>query len=134
MNLVKTYLKDPDGVDLIPSRTRLLFRAYLGHGPGHSEQLCMFIGPTRCGRFDALWLSTDWSNSKKQAVAWLPRREMTGADLWQTLLEAYWRAEKEENEADQANYDEIIPDAKAMAAPSDVKALGAIIWPDRQDD
>ena len=129
MSSIKTYLNDSGGTDLEPSRTRLLFRAWLFHGPGHPEEIAMFLGPTKCGEFDALWVKGDWATSK-DAVAWIPRNQLTGTTLWQTLLDAYWSGERDENDSNGPNYDEIIPDKRAIATTEQLEQIAARIWPD----
>ena len=114
MDSVKTYLNDLNGVDLEPSRTRLLFKARLDHGPGNSEQLALFVGPTKCGKFDALWSQSDWATTKS-ALAWIPRKQLSGPTLWLTLMEAYWRGERDAYDSKRPNYNEISPDSRAIA-------------------
>ena len=129
MSTIKTYMNDSGGADLVPSRTRLLFWAWLDHGPGSSEEIAVFVGPTKCGDFDALWVKSDCATSK-DAVAWIPRKQLTGTTLWQTLLDAYWSGERDENDSDRPNYDEIIPDKRAIATKKQLDQIAARIWPD----
>jgi hypothetical protein len=129
MSTVKTYMNDSEGADLAPSRTQLLFRAWLDHGPGSSEEIAMFVGPTKCGEFDALWIKSDWATSK-QAVSWIPRKQLTGATLWQTLLDACWSGERDANNSDRPNYDDIISDNRAIATKKQLEQIAARIWPD----
>ena len=129
MGSIRTYLKDKVGADLEPSRTRLVFRAWLDHGPGSSEEVAVLVGPTKCGQFDALWINTDWAPAKA-AIAWIPRKELSGTSLWLSLLEAYWSGERDENDADRPNYDEIIADPRAIATKQQLSDLAARIWPD----
>jgi hypothetical protein len=129
MGSIKTYLKDAGGADLEPSRTRLVFRAWLDHGPGSSEEVAVFVGPTKCGQFDALWINTD-SAPAKDAIAWIPRKQLSGTSLWLGLLEAYWTGERDVNDSDRPNYDEIIADPRAIATKTQLSDLAARIWPD----
>ena len=89
----------------------------------------MFVGPTKCGGFDALWVKSDLATSK-DAVAWIPREQLTGITLWQTLLDAYWSGERNENDSDRPNYDEIISDKRAIATKKQLEQIAARIWPD----
>lgn len=88
----------------------------------------MFVGPTKCGEFDALWIKSDWTTTK-DAVAWIPRMQLTGTTLWQTLLDAYWSAERDENDSDRPNYNEIIHDKRAIATKEELEQIAARIWP-----
>lgn len=129
MGSIKTYLEDAGGANLVPSRTRLVFRAWLDHGPGSSEEVAVFVGPTKCGQFDALWINTD-SAPAKDAIAWIPRKQLSGTSLWLGLLEAYWTGERDVNDSDRPNYDEIIADPRAIATKTQLSDLAARIWPD----
>jgi|688.fasta_scaffold1325921_2 hypothetical protein len=128
MASIRTYLEDSEGEYLEPSQTGLVFRAWLDHGPGSSEEVAVFVGPTKCGRFDALWINTD-SASAKDAVAWIPSKQLSGTSLWVSLLEAYWSGERDENDADRPNYDEIIADPSAIATKEQLSDLAARVWP-----
>ena len=89
----------------------------------------MFVGPTKCGEFDALWIKSDWATSK-QAVSWIPRKQLTGTTLWQTLLDACWSGERDANNSDRPNYDDIISDKRAIATKKQLEQIAARIWPD----
>ena len=111
MSKPATYIEDQSGVDLEASRTRLLFMALLSHGPGFSEKAEYRIGPTKCGRFDVLWVKSDWVDDDDvlalQAVSWLPRHEMKGRALPLALITAWLNAEKKVNGATTPNFDEV---------------------------
>ena len=46
---VSTYIDNSEGVDLSPSDNLVdLFKAWLDHGPGHSEDLIFSVDATGC--------------------------------------------------------------------------------------
>lgn len=128
MSPVQTYLTSPSVAGLATRRTRLLFRAWIDRGPGDSEMIEMRIGPTKCDRFDALWLSSDLGPDKF-AVAWIPRGVVTGDELWQSLIEAYWIAERDVNEWDEPNFSEVIEDKVSILSSKAIDRLRAKVWP-----
>jgi hypothetical protein len=127
MKAPTTYIDNPNCINIKPSRTKLLFRAWLDHGPGSSELIEVRWGPTKCGVYDALWMQSDWIEGK-EAVAWLPRRSLKSTELWTTLLTAYWQREKAVNNWEGPVY-ELIPDKQATASSKQLSDLIAIIWP-----
>ncbi len=132
MTLVQTYLTSPSVAGLEPRRTRLLFRAWIDRAPGDSEQIEMRIGPTKCNRFDALWLNSDgWP--LKDAVAWIPRGTLRGDELWQRLIEAYWIAERDINEWEEPNSSDLIQDKRSLMSSRTLNRLSAKVWPGDPD-
>jgi len=105
-----------------------LFRAWIDRAPGGSEQIEMRVGPTKCDRFDALWLSSDlWPD--RSAVAWIPRGTLSGDELWQSLIEAYWIAERDVNVWDGPNFSEVIGDKRSVLSSKTLDRLSAKVWP-----
>lgn len=119
---VATYLDSGTAVDLTPTRTRLLFSAWIDHGPGSSEKADYRIGPSRCGKFDVLWISSDFDDGETcNAAAWIPRHQMKGKELQLALLEGLLAAEKAEHDLDEPNFSEIEPSPKAALSSSEVR-------------
>jgi hypothetical protein len=121
---IATYLDSNDGADLVPSRTRLLFSAWIDHGPGSSEKAEYRIGPSNCGRFDVLWISSDFGDGEtRNAAAWIPRHQMIGKALQLALLEALFAAEKAEHDLDEPNFSEVAPSPRAALSDGEVRKL-----------
>ena len=118
---IATYADSNIGVDLEPTRTRLLFAAWISHGPGFSEKVEYRIGPSKCGCFDVLWTFAEPDVDERiHAAAWLPRHEMKGKSMHCALLEALFRAEKKHSSADGPNFSEVIGSERALLASKEV--------------
>jgi hypothetical protein len=118
---IATYLDSQDGVDLVPTRTRLLFSAWIDHGPGSSEKAEYRVGPSKCGKFDVLWISSDFDDgASRNAAAWVPRHQMKGKALQLALLEGLFAAEKAEYDLDEPNFSEVDPASKAALTVREV--------------
>ena len=121
---VSTYLDSNDGTDLLPTRSRLLFSAWIDHGPGSSEKAEYRIGPSKCGKFDVLWISSDFDDGEtRNAAAWIPRHRMRGKALQLALLEALFAAEKAEHDLDESNFSEVAPSPRAALSNGEVRKL-----------
>jgi hypothetical protein len=126
---ISTYADSQDGVDLAPARTRLLFAAWIDHGPGASEKAEYRVGPSRCGKFDVLWISSDFDDGEsRNAAAWIPRHQMKGKTLQLALLAGLFAAEKAHLELDEPNFSEIAPSPKAALTVQDVRRLSEEVF------
>ena len=120
---VFTYF-DSDPGALAPTRTRLLFAAYINRSPIDSEEVQYRIGPSRYGKFDVLWISSDFDDGDTcNAAAWMPRHQMKGKALQLALLEALFAAEKAEHDLDEPNFSEIEPSPKSALSSSEVRQV-----------
>ena len=118
-----------DGADLVPTRTRLLFSAWIDHGPGSSEKAEYRVGPSKCGKFDVLWILSDFDDGEtRNAAAWMPRHQMKGKALQLALLEGLFAAEKAEHDLDEPNFSEIEPSPKAVLSASEVRRVAAKVF------
>jgi hypothetical protein len=130
MNKITTYLDDSAGVALTPQpKPRLLFKAWLSHGPGHDEDLAFYVGPDDENTHDVLWLESDYAEGAT-ALAWVQRGILSGDELNNALLEAYWQREKDENESEEPNYTEVLKTQGAALSPEQVNELANKIWPE----
>lgn len=130
---IPTYFDSDIGSDLSPGRTRLLFAAYIDRSPIDSEEIEYRVGPSKCGRFDVLWRKSDWNNEDSTtAVSWLPRQQICGKELHVALLEALFKAEKENLEIDEPNFSEIIDSEDSLLSTDEAGQLAARIFSDRQ--
>ena len=128
-----TYLNCESGLsDLKPSKQRrLLFRGFLSHGPGSDEQIEWWIGHDQGGKFQVLWLKSDWCDDRIfQAAAWMTVDARTPKEAGEALLCELWTAEKELNDADGPSYDEVIQHRRALLSPKDVDNVGRMVWPE----
>jgi hypothetical protein len=120
-NDVSTYLDSTTGSDLEPSRTRLLFSAWIDHGPGASEKAEYRIGPSQCGQFDVLWISSDFDDGEsRNAAAWTPRHQMKGKALWLALLKSLFTAERASLELEQPNFSEVAKSQRSLLSSGEV--------------
>jgi len=121
---IGTYLDSQDGVDLVPTRTRLLFSAWIDHGPGSSEKAEYRIGPSKSGRYEVLWISSELDYGEtRNAAAWIRRHQMIGKALQLALLEALFAAEKAEHDLDEPNFSEVAPSPRAALSNREVRKL-----------
>jgi hypothetical protein len=127
---VLTYVES-DAADLEPApRAKLLFAAWLSKGPGFDEHLLFFVGPSRCKRYDVLWHESDWhDDGGKSALAWLPKGQLTGRKLWETLLTECWKAEKAGWDYDKPIFDEVSFDKRSLVSSEQVYEMADRIWP-----
>jgi hypothetical protein len=124
-----TYADSQDGVDLSPARTRLLFAAWIHHGPGFPEKVEYRVGPSKCGQFDVLWLKSDWDDENPvTAAAWTPRYQMKGKPLYLALLAALFAAEKKQTSADGPNFNEVISSGTPILASAEVRTVASNIF------
>ena len=110
-------------------KPRLLFKAWLSHGPGHGEDLAFFVGPNDENTHDVLWLESDYAE-ETTAIAWVPRGILSGKKLCEALLTTYWRREKEENESEEPNFTEVIKTPLAALSQRQINELAEQIWPE----
>lgn len=117
---VATYHSN-DGVDLVPARTRLLFAAWIHHGPGFPEKVEYQIGPSKCGQFDVLWIKGDWDpENPTSAAAWIPRQQMHGKPLHLHLLQSLFSAQKTRESANGPNFSEVAVASKSLLSSAEV--------------
>jgi hypothetical protein len=121
---ISTYADSQDGVDLSPARTRLLFAAWIHHGPGFPEKVEYRSGPSKCGQFDVLWIKSDWDDGNPIiAAAWIPRHQMKGRPLHLALLAALFAVEKNHESADGPNFNEVISSGSSLLSASEVRMV-----------
>jgi hypothetical protein len=132
-NKVSTYLDSTTGADIAPSRTKLLFSAWIDHGPGSSEKAEYRIGPSQCGQFDVLWISSDFDDGEsRNAAAWVPRHSMKGKALQMALLEGLFAAEKAHLDLDEPNFSEVARAPHAALSSADVWQAAANVFGTKQ--
>jgi hypothetical protein len=130
---ISTYADSQDGVDLVPARTRLLFAAWIHHGPGFPEKVEYRVGPSKCGQFDVLWIKSDWNDENPMiAAAWIPRRQMKGKSRHLALLAALFAAEKNHESADGPNFNEVISSDSSLLSGSEVHAIARNVFGESQ--
>ena len=120
---------DAGGDDLEPAAREVACRYFLDAGPQHTEFVTQFLGPSECGMFDVLWEESDMTEEVAVAVAWLPRGQLEGFELWQTLALAFWNIKKEGEYWDNCACVEII-DREDTLIPGDAfRAVLEAVWP-----
>jgi hypothetical protein len=120
---------DDGGDDLEPAEREVVCRYYLDAGPGHTEFVTQFLGPSECGRFDVLWEESDLTEEVPVAVAWLPRGQLEGFALWQSLALAFWNIRKEGECWESAECVEVIDRPDTLVDTADFRAVLAAVWP-----
>ena len=127
---VLTYIES-DAADLEAApRAKLLFAAWFSHGPGFQENLLFFVGPSKCKRYDVLWYESDWNDDGgKSALAWLPKGQLTGRKLWETLLTECWKAEKAGWHYHKPIFEEVSFDKRSLLSSEQVWEIADRIWP-----
>jgi hypothetical protein len=128
---IATFIES-DASALVPARgSKLLYAAFLFHGPGFDEELQFRIGLSKCGKYDVLWQKSDWGRSDEGmgALAWVPKGYLTGRALWEKLLVAVWQAEKAEYDYDRPAFDEVNFQRKSLLSSKEVWKLAEQVWP-----
>lgn len=130
MSTIKTYhLHQGDGADLQWTRTRLLFSAVFSFGPMNSGSSDYRIGPTACGRYDALWVeSEEREDPSRMAIAWIAKGELKGPELWHALLNAMWTADKQHWDYSRPAM-EVSFTPNALLEASEVHGIVDAVWP-----
>ncbi len=87
------------------------------------------MGPSQCGKFDVLWISSDFeAGESRNAAAWIPRHQIRGKTLQLALLAGLFSAEKTHLELDEPNFSKIAPSPKAVLTGSEVSRVAADIF------
>jgi hypothetical protein len=125
---VFTHL-DSDPRTLAPGRTRFLFAAYIDRSPIDTEKVEYRIGPSKCGKFDALWLMSDFDDyASRTAAAWTPRHQMKGKALQLALLEGLFAAEKTHLELDEPNFSELAPTRGSLLSAREIGQAATAVF------
>lgn len=126
---------DDGGDDLEPEHMEEVCRYYLDLGPKQVEHVTQLLGPSACGNFDVLWEKSDVTEEIPIAVAWLPRGELEGFELWQALALAYWNIRKEGELWDNCDCVEVIENADGLVDSDAFRAVLAAVWaPEEGED
>ena len=120
---------DEGGDDLEPAEREVACRYYLDAGPRHTEFVTQFLGPSECGRFDVLWEESDMTEEVPVAVAWLPRGQLAGFELWQALALAFWNMKKEGECWEDAGCVEVIDRSDTAVEAEAFRAVLKAVWP-----
>jgi len=120
---------DDGGDDLEPAEREVVCRYYLDAGPGHTEFVTQFLGPSECGKFDVLWEESDITEEVPVAVAWLPRGKLDGFELWQALALAFWNIKKDGEYWESADCIEVIDRPDTLVETAAFRAVLAAVWP-----
>jgi hypothetical protein len=120
---------DDGGDDLEPAEREVVCRYYLDAGPGHTEFVTQFLGPSECGKFDVLWEESDITEEVPVAVAWLPRGQLEGFELWQSLALAFWNIKKDGEYWENADCVEVIDRPDTLVETAAFRAVLAVVWP-----
>ncbi len=126
---------DDGGEELEPAEREVVCRYYLEAGPKHTEFVTQFLGPSECRKFDVLWEESDMTEEVAVAVAWLPRGQLEGFELWQALALAFWNIKKEGEYWDNHDCVEVIDREDTLIPTEAFRAVLTAVWaPESQED
>jgi len=118
---------------LSPKSTRLVFKAAIFHGSGHDELQRIRIGSDDEGKWDGLWLRTDWDEGTVP-LAWVAKGTLRGRALWTGLVHAWFQGSKLGQDADAPPYDEYAFADHALLDEAAVQAIVEQVWPTEEED
>ena len=118
---------------LSPKSTRLVFKAVMFHGSGHDEEQRIRIGSDDEGKWDVLWLRTNWGEGTVPLV-WVSRGSLRGRALWTGLVLAWFLGSKVAQDAAAPPYDELTPADYALLDEESVQAIVEQVWPKDEDE
>ena len=117
-----TYLDSNDGADLAPARTRLLFSAWIHHGPGFPGKVEYRVGPSKCGQFDVPWMkAVGGPENPVRGAAWIPIQCMQGKPLHLHLVQSLFIAQQNREAVDAQSFSEIAGATKALLSSADLR-------------
>lgn len=119
---IKTYVTG-GGEGLTPGKVRRLFSCELHLGPGHTEETHFMVGLESEEEYFAIWKETEWAMEACGAVAWTPRGNFTEPEVWRRLLEAYFRAIKQEESFDGSEFTSIVTSPRGPLTKAEIRAL-----------
>lgn len=124
---VRTTLADGEPL-FEPGRTRLVFRAgFDGGGPGHSEEWVLRLGPESEGKWDVLWLKSDWDEGKAP-VAWVARGAQRGKSLAIALVQSWLEATRDHEDAEGPPFEEVQAAKTAILTRREVGRIVGEVW------
>jgi len=117
---------------LSPKSTRLVFKAVMFHGSGHDEEQRIRIGGDDEGKWDVLWLSSNWGEGTVP-LAWVAKGSLRGRALWTGLVHAWFLGSKLGQQADAPPYDEYATAPNALLDETSVQAIVEQVWPEEKE-
>ena len=117
---------------LSPKSTRLAFKAMLYHGPGHQETQRYRIGADDEGKWDVLWIKSDWVE-ETIPLAWVIKGTLRGKPLHVALVRAWLQGLRVSEDADSPPYGELIDAPKALLDGDDLGAIEEAVWAEEED-
>lgn len=129
---IRTALADGEQA-FEPGRTRLAFRAgFDGGGPGHSEEWVLRLGPESEGRWDVLWLKSDWDEGMTP-VAWVAKGAMSGKQLATALVRAWLESTRDHEDAEGPPFEEVQGMRSAILTKREVGRIVEGVWPEVEE-
>ena len=119
--------------NLSAKSTRLVFKATIFHGPGSSEDQRILIGTDDKGRWDVLWVASDWLEGK-HPLAWVAKGNLRGRALRVGLVHAWFQGSKNGEDASAPPFDEFTSAKHALLDASAVQAIIEQVWPEDRDE
>lgn len=131
--VIRTALADGEQ-PFEPGRTRLVFRAgFDGGGPGRSEEWVLRVGQETKGRFDVLWLKSDWDEGMAP-VAWVAKGALRGKALATALVRAWLESTRDHEDASGPPFEEVQAAKTAMLKRREVGRIVEGVWPEVEEE
>jgi hypothetical protein len=102
------------------------------HGSGHDEEQRIRIGGDDEGKWDVLWLSSNWGEGIVP-LAWVAKGALRGRALWTRLVYAWFLGSKLGQDADAPPYDEYTSAPNAILDETSVQAIVEQVWPEEEE-
>ncbi len=109
--------------------SRLVLKAAIYHGPGHQETQWIRAGTDSAGKWDVLWMRSDWVE-ETTPLAWVAKGVLRGRELHQALLRAWFQGAKQSEDADEPPYGEPLPASNTLLTEEEVAAIADQVWGD----
>ena len=87
---------------------RELLTGYIGHGPGHFEEMPIAVGVSEDGKWDVLWQLDENGGEDPIPLAWVEAGQLKGKDLAIGLVRAWFIGLREGQGATEPPYDEVL--------------------------
>lgn len=85
-----------------------VFSGYIGHGPGHFEEMDIVLGLDEGRKWDVLWQLDENDFDDPTPLAWVEAGRLKGKELATALVRAWFTGLHEGQGATEPPYDEIL--------------------------
>jgi len=85
-----------------------IFSGYIGHGPGHFDELDIAMGADAERKWDVLWQLDESGLDDPVPLAWVEAGQLKGKELAIGLVRAWFMGLREGQGATEPPYDEVL--------------------------